>query len=97
MPIDVSPGTEAVIQQEVQRGPYRSASEFVEQAVAMLHEHEEWFSANRAEIAKKIEQGYASAQRGDLIDEQQLRERMAVRKQEWLAQSGREIRSDLVE
>jgi hypothetical protein len=52
----------------------------------MLHEQEEWLSANRAEIAEKIAKGYASAQRGDLIDEQQLRDRVSVRKQEWLAQ-----------
>ena len=86
MPIDVSPETEAVIQRDVQRGAYRSVSEFVERAVAMLHEQEEWLSSNRAEIAEKIEQGYASAQRGDLVDGEQLRDRMNVRKQEWLAQ-----------
>jgi hypothetical protein len=33
-----------------------------------------------------MEAGYASSQRGDLMDEEQVRLRMAARKQDWLAQ-----------
>jgi Arc/MetJ-type ribon-helix-helix transcriptional regulator len=81
MPIELKPETEALIQQDVRRGAYLSPADFIEHAVAMLHEQEEWLSANRSEIAAKIETGYASAQRGDLIDEDQVRIQMAVRKQ----------------
>jgi putative addiction module CopG family antidote len=91
MPVELKPETEALIRQDVHRGAYRNASEFVERAVAMLHDQEEWLSENRREIADRIEAGYASAQRGDLIDEDQVRIRMAARKREWLAQPrGRE-------
>ena len=38
------------------------------------------------EIAARMEAGYASSQRGDLMDEEQVRLRMAARKQDWLAQ-----------
>jgi len=43
----------------------------------MLHEQEAWLAANRAEIRDKIDQGYASAQRGDLIGPDEVRSRLA--------------------
>jgi len=39
-----------LIKQDVQRGPYETVDEFVEQAVSKLHEQEVWLAANRAEI-----------------------------------------------
>ena len=90
IPIELKPETEALIQQDVQRGPYPSAAGFVEHAVAMLHEQEEWLSGIRPEIAARIAAGYASAQRGDWIDEEQVRIRMAGRKRTWLAQQRRQ-------
>jgi Arc/MetJ-type ribon-helix-helix transcriptional regulator len=35
------------VQQDVQRGPYQSVDEFVERAVQMLHEQEQWPANNR--------------------------------------------------
>ena len=52
----------------------------------MLHEQEEWLSENRAEISAKIEAGFESAQRGDLLDEKQVNAFMAERRRDWLAQ-----------
>ena len=63
MTIHLKPELEALIQKDVERGPYRSADEFVEQAVQMLHEQEQWLADNHADIAAKIEEGYASAER----------------------------------
>jgi Arc/MetJ-type ribon-helix-helix transcriptional regulator len=59
-----------LIKQDIQRGPYKSVDEFVEQAVSMLHEQEAWLAANRAEI-------YASAQRGELIGPDEVRAKLA--------------------
>jgi len=87
MPIELKPETEALIRQDVQRGAYRNAAEFAEHAVAMLHGQEEWLSATRSEIAAATAAGYASARRGDLVDEQQVRTNMAARKRKWLARS----------
>jgi putative addiction module CopG family antidote len=44
MTIHLKPELEALIKQDVERGSYRSADEFVEQAVQMLHEQEQWFA-----------------------------------------------------
>jgi Arc/MetJ-type ribon-helix-helix transcriptional regulator len=53
---------------DVDRGPYQSADEFVERAIQMLHEREDWLARNRAEIADRVEHGFAQAERGELMD-----------------------------
>ena len=77
MEIRLRPELEELVKQDVQRGPYETVDEFVEQAVSMLHEQEAWLAANRAEIRDKIDQGYASAQRGELIAPDEVRSRLA--------------------
>jgi len=83
MTIRLKPELEALIQKDVERGPYRSADEFVEQAVQLLHEQEQWLADNHADIAAKIEKGYASAERGELLDSDQVRAQIDKRKQAW--------------
>jgi antitoxin ParD1/3/4 len=79
MTIHLKPELEALIEQDVERGPYQSVDEFVAQAVQMLHEHEQWLADNRADIAAKIEHGFGQAERGELVDGEeaflQLRQR----------------------
>ncbi|HYL38152.1 MAG TPA: type II toxin-antitoxin system ParD family antitoxin, partial [Bryobacteraceae bacterium] len=68
MTIHLKPELEALIQQDVERGLYQSADEFVAHAVQMLHEQEQWLADNRYDIAAKIEHGFAQAERGELVD-----------------------------
>ncbi len=75
MEIRLKPELEEMIKQDVQRGSYQTVDEFVERAVSMLHEQEAWLAQNRVEIAAKIDEGYAAAQRGELIDEDAVRSR----------------------
>ncbi len=80
MTIRLTPELEALIQKDVERGPYRSADEFVAQAVQMLHEQEQWLDENRAGVATKIEHGFAQAERGELVDgDEAFRELRRVR------------------
>src|SRR2546425_3236558 len=74
MDIRLKPEMEEMIRREVERGAYRSADEFVERAVALLHEEESWVAEKGSEIRAKIEQGYASAQRGELLDSDRVRQ-----------------------
>ena len=53
MEIRLRPELEALIQKDVERGPYQTVSEFVEHAVSMLHEQEAWLAAHRTEIASQ--------------------------------------------
>ncbi len=90
MTIHLKPELEALIQEDLERGPYQSADEFVAQAVQMLHEHEQWLADNRADIAAKIEHGYSQAERGELVDPVEVRARLNERKQAWMDQNIRE-------
>jgi putative addiction module CopG family antidote len=83
MTIRLKPETETLIERDVQRGPYRSAEDLVEEAVRQLHDREEWLAENRAEIASAIEEGYAAAQRGELLTEDELRARLEQKQQAW--------------
>src|ERR1700741_2400392 len=56
-----------MIKQDIERGPYKTVDEFVERAVFLLHEQEAWLAEQGSEIRAKIEEGYASAQGGELM------------------------------
>jgi len=81
MEIRLRPEIEELIRQDVQRGPYETVDEFVEQAVSMLHEREVWLAADRAEIQSKIAEGYTAAQAGELLDADEVRSKLAELKQ----------------
>jgi antitoxin ParD1/3/4 len=83
MNIHLRPELEELIKQDLQRGPYQSADEFVEHAVSLLHEQENWLAEHSAQIRQKIAQGYASAQRAELLDSDQVRSAMEEKKRVW--------------
>ncbi|MGB2624907.1 MAG: hypothetical protein WA857_10430 [Candidatus Acidiferrum sp.] len=85
MDIRLKPELEKLVEQDVQRGPYQTADEFVERAVVMLHEQETWLAEHAAEIEAKIQEGYAAAKRGELIDSEEVRLAMDQKKRTWLA------------
>ena len=79
MEIRIRPELEAVIRQDVQRGAYKTIDEYVEHAVSMLHEQEAWLASHRKEIESKIDEGYAAAQRGELLEPEDVRSRLRER------------------
>jgi putative addiction module CopG family antidote len=58
MEIRLRPELEALIREDVERGGYQTVSEFVEHAVAILHEQEAWLAEHRKEIERQIASGY---------------------------------------
>jgi Arc/MetJ-type ribon-helix-helix transcriptional regulator len=76
MEIRLRPELEALTRQDVERGPYQTVDEFVERAVAMLHEQEAWLAEHRTEVGAQIAEGYAAAQRGELVEADELRSRV---------------------
>jgi len=84
--IHLLPELEEMVKQDVQRGPYQSVDEFVERAISLLHEQEVWLAEHGNEIRTNIEQGYAAAQRGELIDSDHVRSNLDERKRTWLAE-----------
>jgi putative addiction module CopG family antidote len=86
MNIELRPELEEMVKRDVQRGRYKSVDEFVEHAISLLHEREAWLAEHGSEIRVKIEQGYASAQRGELIDSGEVRSKLDEKKRAWLAE-----------
>jgi putative addiction module CopG family antidote len=84
--IHLRPELEEMIKKDVQRGPYQTVNEFVGHAISLLHEQEAWLAEYGTEIQAKIEQGYAAAQLGELIDSDQVRSMPDERKRAWLAE-----------
>ncbi len=87
MTIHLKPELEALIREDVERGPYQSADEYVAQAVQMLHAHEQWLAEERADIAAKIEVGFAQAERGELVDGEEAFRRLRERHDQHRTQS----------
>ena len=84
--IHLRPELEEMTKRDVQRGPYQTVDEFVGRAIPLLHEQEACLAEHGTEIRLKIEHGYAAAQRGELIDSDQVRSRPDERKRAWLAE-----------
>jgi antitoxin ParD1/3/4 len=89
MEIRLRPEVEKLIRQDVQTGAYDTVDDYVEHAVSILHEQEAWLAAHREEVRAKIEEGYAAAQRGELIDAEDVRARFSERKKAWLGEQRR--------
>jgi len=85
MTIDLTPEQERRIDEALRSGAYENAAEFVDRAIAELCAQERWYFDHRDEIAEQIEIGYAEAQRGELLDVDEVRARLEIRKQAWLA------------
>jgi putative addiction module CopG family antidote len=86
MNIRLRPEIEELIKQDIQGGAYQSVDEFVEHAVSVLHEQEAWLTANREGIRAKIAEGYAEAQRGELIAADEVLSSFEAHKRAWLAE-----------
>ncbi len=82
MPITLRPEHERLISEALRSGAYQSPEEVIKRALELLRDRDAWLAENRA----KIEEGYAAAERGDLIDSDQVHAQMDERKRAWLAE-----------
>jgi antitoxin ParD1/3/4 len=80
MPITLRPEHERLIAEALRSGAYQSPDEVIKRALELLHDRDAWVAENRA----KIEEGYAAAQRGELIGNEQVRAQMEEKKRAWL-------------
>lgn len=86
MTVHIRPELEAIISEDLKSGKYESLEDYIENAIQLLHEERLGPIENRAEIAAQIEEGWAEAERGELISaEESLADFQAFR-EEWLRQ-----------
>jgi len=86
MTIHLKPELEALIQKDVERGPYQSVDEFVERAVQMLHEEEALLANDSHAIHEKIERAFGQFERGESLTPEESRVRLQEKKAAWLKQ-----------
>jgi putative addiction module CopG family antidote len=84
MEIRLSPELAAVVEQDVAAGRFASAEEYIAAAVELLHERERGMNGETPEeFNAKLEESIAQAERGEVADEEQVREEMRQMKAEW--------------
>jgi antitoxin ParD1/3/4 len=85
MPITLQPEHERRVAEALRSGAYRDPDEVIERALQLLHDRDEWLAQNRT----KINEGYAAAERGELIDPDGVRAQMEERKRAWQSQKSK--------
>lgn len=78
---------EAIIAEDLKNGGYESAEEYIERAIQLLHEEQLGPIENRDEIEAQLEEGWAEAERVELIDGDTARAEFLAHRQEWLKQN----------
>ncbi|MGA7235047.1 MAG: hypothetical protein WBY44_05185 [Bryobacteraceae bacterium] len=73
MTVHIKPELEEIITADLKSGGYESVDDYLEDAIELLHEKEEWLARDRAEIAGQIERGIAQAERGEFVSPDQAR------------------------
>jgi antitoxin ParD1/3/4 len=68
MNVNLTPELEELIHNKVNRGPYASASEVVQEALRLLEERDQDRELQIREFRNKIDQGLASLERGEGVD-----------------------------
>jgi antitoxin ParD1/3/4 len=82
MPITLQPEHERLIAEALRSGAYQNPEEVIKRALELLHNRDAWLAENRI----KIDEGCAAAQRGELIDPDQVRAQLEERKRVWHSQ-----------
>ncbi len=82
MAITLRPEDEQLVREALRSGAYQSSDEVIERALELLRERDAWLADHRA----KIEEGYAAARRGELVDGDQVRSQMQQKKRAWRAE-----------
>jgi antitoxin ParD1/3/4 len=82
MTIILQPEHDQLIAEALRSGAYQSPEQVIKRALELLHERDAWLAESRT----RIEEGYAAAQRGELIDGDQVRAQIEEKKRAWVAE-----------
>ena len=76
MNVHLTPELEQLVQTRVKSGSYSSASEVVREALQLLLQRDELLTLRKSEIRAQIEEGWQSAKRGEVIDGDEVFDRI---------------------
>lgn len=72
MTIQLKPEQEHRIAEALRSGAYNSTDDVIDRALEVLHERDEWLTANREANAAKIRTGIEELERGEGVPEDEL-------------------------
>jgi len=81
--IDLKPEQQRVIDLAVQSGAYENPGEVLDQAFEIIREQldlEDWMLEDREAVAAHIAKGFAQAERGELMDGEEVLETLRQRR-----------------
>ena len=76
MNVHLTPELEQLVQSKVKSGRYNSANEVVSEALRLLDHRDELFTLHKEEIREQIEEGWQAAKRGELVDGDEVFDRI---------------------
>lgn len=91
MTIDLKPEQQRVIDLAVHCGAYQNPTDVLDQAFEIIREQldlEDWMLGQREKVAAHIAEGFAQAERGELIDGDTALETLRQRRAERLKSRG---------
>lgn len=74
MDVYLTPELEQLVQSKVKSGRYNSVSEVIREALQLLEQRDDTLSKD--DIREQIEEGWQSARRGELLDEDEVFDRI---------------------
>jgi Arc/MetJ-type ribon-helix-helix transcriptional regulator len=83
MQLTVPPDLETLINKRISSGVYTSAEDVLRRALEAQDAEESWTDEERRALSAHIEEGYLQAERGELIDRDQVRREIQAMKDEW--------------
>ena len=83
MPITLQAENERLIAEALRSGTYEDSGEVIQRALELLRDRDAWLAENRA----RIDEGYAAARRGELVNADLVHAQMEEKKRAWRAES----------
>jgi Arc/MetJ-type ribon-helix-helix transcriptional regulator len=86
MVLTVPPDLEQLIQKRLASGAFSDPEDVLRRALEAQDAIEDWSDEEKSAVAAHIEEGWAQAERGDLMDGEEARQELKAMKMRWFAQ-----------
>ena len=83
MQITIPPDLEALVQKRLASGAFANAEDVFRRALEAQDAEESWTEEERRALMAHIEEGFAQAERGELIDGDQAQQEIQAMKDQW--------------
>lgn len=84
MTIHLNAELEQQVRRDAAAAGYASVDAYVAEVLTTQHQHEVWMAEHRDEIRAKIEEGWTEAERGELMESDEVKLEMKAMKQSWI-------------